>query len=126
MVKLLLDENLSPRAALDLRDEGHDVIHLRERGRLGIADPEVLELAFAEDRALVTANVGDFRKLAAAREVHAGIVLLLDGGLRREEQLEVPRRVIVALEAEGDLVNRALTVALDGAITMAEVSRPVP
>jgi predicted nuclease of predicted toxin-antitoxin system len=126
VVKLLLDENLSPRAALDLRDEGHDVIHLRERGRLGIADPEVLELAFAEDRALVTANVGDFRKLAAAREVHAGIVLLLDGGLRREEQLEVPRRVIVALEAEGDLVNRALTVALDGAITMAEVSRPVP
>jgi predicted nuclease of predicted toxin-antitoxin system len=126
VVKLLLDENLSPRAALDLRDEGHDVIHLRERGRLGIADPEVLELAFAEDRALVTANVGDFRKLAAAREVHAGIVLLLDGGLRREEQLEVPRRVIVALEAEGDLVNRALTVALDGAFTMAEVSRPVP
>lgn len=121
MVKLLLDENLSPRAAIELRADGCDVAHLRERGRLGIADPEVLELAFAEDRVLVTANVGDFRKLAAAREVHAGIVLILDGGLRRDEQLEVLRRVIVALEADRDLVNRALTVALDGGFSIEEL-----
>jgi predicted nuclease of predicted toxin-antitoxin system len=45
VAKLLLDENLSPRAAIDLRSEGHDVVHLRERGRLGITDAEVLELA---------------------------------------------------------------------------------
>lgn len=70
---------------------------------------------------LVTANVGDFRKLAAACEVHAGIVLLLDGGLRRDEQLEVLRRVIVALEADGDLVNRTLTVALDGGFIIEEL-----
>ncbi len=100
--------------------------HLRERGRLGIADPEVLELAFAEDRVLVTANVGDFRKLAAAREVHSGIVLLLDGGLRRYEQLEVLRRVIVALEADADLVNRALTVALDGGFRIEELPLTTP
>lgn len=80
MVRLLLDENLSPRVAIDLRQEGYDVVHLRERGRLGITDPQVLALAFDEDRVLVTANVADFRKLAAAREVHAGIALLLDGG----------------------------------------------
>jgi len=121
VVKLLLDENLSPRAAVDLREDGHNVVHLRERGRLGIADPEVLELAFAEDRVLVTANVADFRKLAAARDLHAGIVLLLDGGLRRDEQLEVLRRVIGALEAGDDLVNRLLTVALDGGFSIEEL-----
>lgn len=121
MVKLLLDENLSPRAAVDLRADGHDVVHLRERGRLGIPDPEVLELAFAEDRVLVTANVADFRKLAVARDLHAGIVLLLDGGLRRDEQLEVLRRVIVALEGGDDLVNRLLTVALDGGFSIEEL-----
>jgi predicted nuclease of predicted toxin-antitoxin system len=124
VVKLLLDENLSPRGAIDLRADGHDVVHLRERGRLGVADPEVLELAFAEDRVLVTANVADFRKLAAARDLHAGIVLLLDGGLRRDEQLEVLRRVIVALEADGDLANRALTVALDGGFSIEELPPP--
>lgn len=121
MVKLLLDENLSPRVAIELRADGHDAVHLRERGRLGIADPEVLELAFAEDRVLVTANVADFRKLAAARDLHAGIVLLLDGGLRRDEQLEVLRRVMVALEGDDDLVNRLLTVALDGGFSIEEV-----
>lgn len=121
MVKLLLDENISPRVAIALRADGNDVVHLRERGRLGIPDPEVLELAFGEDRALVTANVGDFRKLAAARDLHAGIVLLLDGGLRRDEQLEVLRRVIVALEADVELVNRALTVALDGGFSIEEL-----
>lgn len=121
MAKLLLDENLSPRAAIELRGDGHDVVHLRERGRLGISDPEVLELAFAEDRVLVTANVGDFRKLAAACELHAGIVAILDGGLRRDEQREVLRRVIVALEAGDDLVNRVLTVALDGGFCIEEL-----
>ena len=121
MVRLLLDENLSARAAVELRAEGHDLVHLRERSRLGQSDREVLDLAFAEDRVLVTANVGDFRKLAAAREIHAGLVLLLDGGLRRDEQLEVLRRVIGELGTAGDLVNRALTVALDGGFVIEEL-----
>jgi predicted nuclease of predicted toxin-antitoxin system len=107
-----------------LRAEGHNVIHLRERGRLSIADPEVLDLAFGEDRVLVTANVDDFRKLAAARELHAGIVLLRDGGLRRDEQLQVLRRVIVALEAAGDLANRLLTVDLAGGLNIEELPAP--
>jgi len=118
---LLLDENLSPRVAIDLREEGHDMVHIRERGRLGTSDAVVLELAFVEDRTLVTANVADFRKLAAAREVHAGIVLLLDGGLRRDEQLEVLRRVLVVLIHEGDLMNRALTVDLIGGFSLEEI-----
>lgn len=121
MVKLLLDENLSPRAAVQLRADGFDVVHLRERGRLGMSDPDVLELAFAEDRVLVTANVADFRKLASAREIHAGIVLLPHGGLRRDEQLEMLRRVIVGVQSVGDLVNRLLTVALDGGFGIEEV-----
>lgn len=91
------------------------------RRRLGRSDPEVLDLAFGEDRVPVTASVGDFRKLAAAREIHAGLVLLLDGGLRRDEQLEVLRRVIGALETAGDLMNRALTMALDGGFTIEEL-----
>ncbi len=120
-MRLLLDENLSPRAALDLRTDGFDVVHLRERGGLGRSDGEVLDLAFDEDRVLVTANVGDFRKLAAAREVHCGIVLLANGGLRRDEQVEVLRRVLVALTNEPDLVNRALVVELDGGLRIEDL-----
>ncbi|MCK6529816.1 DUF5615 family PIN-like protein [Myxococcota bacterium] len=124
MVKLLLDENLSPAVGLSLRMDGHDVVHVRERGLLGVSDHEVLERAFREERVLVTANVADFRKLAAAREVHAGVAVLENGGLRRDEQLEVLRRVLERLGGQPDMVNRLLIVRLDGSLVLREVPEP--
>ncbi len=93
---------------------------------LGEPDHVVLERAFAEDRILITANVGDFRKLAAAREIHPGIVLLEDGGLNRHEQFELLRRVLVALNKESDLVNLALVVSLDGGLAIEELPADPP
>ncbi len=111
-VRLLLDENLSPKVAEALAKEGGvDVCHVRDRGLLEARDDEVLEKAYAEDRILVTANVDDFLKLAGAREMHAGIILLEAGDLLREEQLHVLRRAITALEDERDLVNRVLRIS---------------
>lgn len=121
MVKLLLDENLSPSIAVALRQEGHDVVHVRDRGLLDTDDPVILEEAFSEDRVVVTVNVRDFRRFAAAREIHAGVVCVEDGGLLRAEQLELVRRVIVAVQAKGDLVNRILTVRLDGEFVIEEL-----
>ena len=83
--KLLLDENLSPRVAKALCVDGVDAVHVRDRGFLGATDAQVLELVYNEDRALVTANVADFVKLARARALHAGIVLVEDGALLVEE-----------------------------------------
>jgi predicted nuclease of predicted toxin-antitoxin system len=117
-VKLLLDENLSPKVAEALtRDDGLDACHIRDRGLLGATDPEVLERAFGEDRIFVTKNVGDFEKLARARELHAGIVLIEQGDLTREEQLGLMRRIAAELEGT-DLVNRVLRVGLDGTMTI--------
>jgi predicted nuclease of predicted toxin-antitoxin system len=113
-VRLLLDENLSPRVAETLAREGVDACHIRDRGMLEASDRDVLERAYSEDRILVTANVGDFTRLAGARELHAGIVLFEAGDLRREEQLEILRRVVRVLENERDLVNRVLSVTAEG------------
>lgn len=67
-VKLLLDENLSPRLAEVLRNEDKlDAVHIRDRGLLGAKDHEVLERACAEDRVLATKKLDDFVKLARAR-----------------------------------------------------------
>jgi len=117
-VKLLLDENLSPKVAETLAsDDGVDACHIRDRGLLGATDPEVLERAFAEDRIFVTKNVGDFEKLAKARELHAGIVLIEQGDLSRDEQLALSRRVVARLEGV-DLVNHVLRVGEDGTMTV--------
>jgi predicted nuclease of predicted toxin-antitoxin system len=123
-VKLLLDENLSPRIAGTLGEEdGVDAVHVRDRGLLGAPDPLVLDVAFAEDRILLTSNVADFVKLARARELHPGIVLIEDAGLLRDEQLRVIRHAIAVLQDESDLVNRVLRVWLDGAAIFEEIPR---
>jgi predicted nuclease of predicted toxin-antitoxin system len=124
-VKLLLDENLSPRVAETLaREDGVDAVHVRDRGLLGALDHTVLEAAFAEDRVLVTSNVDDFVKLGRAKDLHPGIVLIEDGGLLRDEQLQAVRKAVAVLEGERDLVNRILRIWLDGKTVFEEIPPP--
>ena len=114
-VKLLLDENISPKVGEMLRaQDGVDAVHVRERGLLQAPDRDVLERAYAEDRVLVTKNVEDFVKLARACDLHPGILLLEDGDLVRDEQLRVVRASVALLGPERDLVNRVLRVWADG------------
>jgi predicted nuclease of predicted toxin-antitoxin system len=81
-------------------------------------DAAVLEKAYEEDRIVVTVNVDDFARLAKSREFHAGIVLVEDGDLVRDEQAAVVRRAIEAIEAEivagRDMVNRILRISISG------------
>ncbi len=118
-MKFIIDEDLSPRVARYLCQEFcFDAIAVRDRGLLGATDREVLDYAFKEDRMLVTANIRDFEKLASAAEIHAGIILMLDGDLRAAEQIEVMNTVIRVLKAEidtgKDLVNRVLYISISG------------
>lgn len=81
-MRLLLDANLSPRRVADrLRDAGHDVLALAQETALeGLPDPQVLELASAQQRVLITRNSRDVAQLARqwaeAGRQHAGIVLI--------------------------------------------------
>lgn len=81
-MRLLLDANLSPkRIAGPLRGSGHDVRALAEEQTLeGLDDPQVLALAAAERRILITRNSRDFapllREWAEARRLHGGCILI--------------------------------------------------
>lgn len=124
-MKLLLDENISPKVAEELAcGDGLDVCHVRDRGLLAATDAEILERAYDEDRVLVTANVNDFLKLARAREVHPGIVLLEDGALPRAEQLRLLRVAAGAIAHLGDLTNKVVWVAADGSIRVEDIPPP--
>lgn len=67
-MRLVLDEMYSAAVGEQLRGRGHDVvsIHDPEYRRLeGAPDEEVFATAVAEERAVVTENVPDFRRLEA-------------------------------------------------------------
>jgi len=49
-MKLLLDENLSPALSRFLIEDGHDVVHVRDRGLASATDDVVRALAAAEGR----------------------------------------------------------------------------
>ena len=73
-MKLLLDEMYTPTIAEQLRARGHDAasIHDPEYRMLeGEPDDEVWSAAIADDRALVSENVQDFRRIEANALAHA-------------------------------------------------------
>jgi len=113
-VKLLLDEMLSPDIAELLRGRGYDVEAIAGSEHAELSDPNVLDLARSQQRALVTNNVRDFRPLhvAAVQAGHAGHygMVFMAGNFRRSkadigriaDALEVKLRQHPGLE---DLAN---------------------
>lgn len=78
---MLLDEMLSPDIAKQLRSAGADVLAISEEAHLrGTSDADVLILAAAEGRLLVTDNIQDFAPLdalwAAQGRSHAGVLFI--------------------------------------------------
>ena len=75
-MKLLADENIPLASVRDLRDFGHDVISIAERSP-GMSDEEVLRLAQAEHRVVVTFD-RDFGEMGFRRRLPApaGILYL--------------------------------------------------
>ena len=114
-MKLLLDEMLSPAIARELRSRGHDVEPVAGNpDREALSDPEVLALARAEHRAVVTNNLRDFRPLhheaiTPGGAGHFGMIFM--PGSHRRTRADTGQ-IIAALEAilsehtgETDLVN---------------------
>jgi len=114
-VKLLLDEMLSPLIAQQLRDQGHDVEAIKGNPiHEALLDPQVMDLARSQARAVVTNNVVDFRPLhhqavAPGGPGHFGMVCM--PGNYRRTKADVGR-IVTALEAkltalpgDGDLAD---------------------
>lgn len=62
-VKILADENISPRILSFLRAKGIDAVDVKEKGWQGSNDRYVLEMAYADERFVLTHD-SDFGTLA--------------------------------------------------------------
>ena len=115
--RLLIDECLSPELVQLAIDAGHvESSCVRDRGRLGIKDWELMEYVIEEDFILVTRNAQDFRGagpanpggLHAVAELHAGLICL-DSALELDFDLQ-QELFTHALAELPDLINQALEV----------------
>lgn len=123
-MKLLLDENLSPKLVARLAERGVAAAHVAHLGLSGATDPEVWSYAFEHDQIVVTANATDFLQLAATGELHPGLVVFRAGSLSRDEQWDWLEPAVERLaKMGGTLVNRAVIVSGRGRLTVIELPK---
>ncbi len=92
-MRFLVDECTGPAVARWLRDQQHDVISVYEEAR-GIGDDEVIHIALAENRVLIT-NDKDFgEKIYRERKPHRGVVLLRLADERSTVKIEVLQKLL--------------------------------
>jgi predicted nuclease of predicted toxin-antitoxin system len=90
-VRLLLDEMNSWRVAAELRRRSYDVVAVKhDRPELeSRTDPTILEAAAAEQRAVVTNNIRDYRvahaRMRARGDDHYGVIYTYDDTLQRNK-----------------------------------------
>jgi predicted nuclease of predicted toxin-antitoxin system len=119
-VRLLLDENVSPSIVHALREAGHDVYHVRDRGLIGRPDHVIWRRAVAESRVVVTINTHDFVRFARREELHAGLITFPSGSIS-EQQSRLILRALAALKGR-DPLNRWLDVDEDGRIQISDLA----
>ena len=93
MIRLLLDENISPALVGRLAEMGvyaQSVPHVGLSGRL---DGEIWRYALDHDFAVVTTNARDFIRLLNV-EMHPGLIVARESGLTRDEQWDRIKPVV--------------------------------
>jgi predicted nuclease of predicted toxin-antitoxin system len=113
-VKLLLDEMYPKAIARELRRRGHNVETVAERSDLRTqADVFIFAVALAEQRSILTENVGDFRALAIEHlrqdRHHAGLLFTDNSVVPRGHDRTIGnilRTLDQILTKEADLTDR--------------------
>jgi predicted nuclease of predicted toxin-antitoxin system len=111
-MRFLLDMNLPPVLADQLRTEGHDAVHVLYAGYGEFPDQEVFARAAAEGRVVVTFDL-DFGEIAGlADPVGSGVILLR---LRLAQRQHLWDRLRVAIAETGEALTEGAVVLVEDA-----------
>lgn len=102
-MKFLVDECLSPTLATNLRQAGHDAVHIADLGMCGAQDTVVMQVARIQRRVLLSADTDFGELLARSNDDRPSVVLF------RGHEVE-PATMAVILLANLDQIEELLTV----------------
>ncbi len=125
MIRLLLDENISPTLARRLAEMGVYAQSVPHVGLAGRSDREIWKYALDHDFAVVTTNARDFIQLLDV-EVHPGLMVLRENGLTRDEQWDRIEPVVQRIRASKDrsfLVNKLIEISGVGCFDVREIPK---
>lgn len=122
MLRILIDENLSPSLASQAHERGYECTHVNHLGMAGTKDWELKKTIVDGDWTFITNNSIDFRgpsgKRGSAGEyadvrLHAGLVCVnASSGLNLETQRRLFELIFDDFGANWDLINQVLEVDL--------------
>lgn len=67
-MRFLLDQNLSPLLTDLLAQQGHDAVHVRELGMSRSSDADIMAVALAEDRIVISSDTDRLWEVAGEDE----------------------------------------------------------
>lgn len=110
-MRLLVDENLSPRLIPLLVDQGHDAVHVSELGLASASDEDVFAAAVQSNRTILSADT-DFGTLLASTKAKAPSVILLRRQSNRSVS-EVAALIQANIDAIADPTEAGSVVVLE-------------
>jgi predicted nuclease of predicted toxin-antitoxin system len=110
----LVDEDMPRSTARVLRDAGYEADDVRDIGLAGSGDPVVFAQAQSMQAILITGDLGFANLLTFPLGTHAGIIVV-----RRPNQLSIPERHALLLDALQNLKGRDLS----GSLVIVELGR---
>ena len=126
MLKLVLDEMISPSLVPLLWEQNVDNYSIRDRSKLRISDHRLFALANEEGRVVATINRADFERLARQAETHCGLLVIPSGGTR-EMQYDYLMRAVDIAKAENvvlpNMKDRVFYVPEDGDVRIEIVKK---
>ena len=126
MIRLLLDENISPVLVGRLADMGVYARSVPHIGLSGRSDHAIWNYALGHDFAVVTTNARDFIPLLDV-ELHPGLIVLRESGLTRDEQWDRIKPVVQYVQDSEDpnfLVNKLVEVSGIKRFYLREMPKP--
>lgn len=112
MVQFLADESCDFSVVTALRNKQFDVLAVVERAP-GANDQQVIKLALAERRVLLTEDKDFGRLIFSAEEAGSGVIFIrYPANLRKE----LPGQVVSLAEREGERLRHAFTVVQPGRV----------